>query len=594
MEEKDSWWSYGDSGLNTLLNKKNNLASFIGGEGGNDINTYSVARKCLDVINKTQKKVIIDPSHSINRKDKTIVIKADYRIKKPDAIVGQIIHDFEIATNSMKSPYSGDSTEHSIKNLLYTVIEEERLDTQLLKTYPGYKIFLDSFKEFQYKNSFSDNYEGALNKVIDLIKAIRYNEMISSDINSTIINKCKNILYENEPIQPKDSVLLSEKLYKILCDELKENNQGSQDNQHDKDSQYGQGSSDSQDTHNNQDNQDSQDKSDVLLDRKSIMKINILSQKLNNNKLTSFEVKKIFSKLTKNEIERELVKILTGDEMFTLKNDTKFVKARGTDDVLYNSIKNKIRPHIGRISRKIRNMETDLDLTLRSMKSGKFDENKLVDAYLGKDAVYIKKGYIQKQEVNICIAIDESGSMNNDNKMDKARESAILLYEALKQSKNVNLFIYGYTSQGWSNETEITIYVENSKEVKKFALSALTYKQENIDGIAFYSIHDRVSSMVNKDYMMLIISDGQPSAPEYRGIEAINHTKDCVRLIRKSGVIVKAIAIGGDMLAMKNIYEDDSNDNSFIIINEISNLPDKVVSLFNGYFKRKFKRIIKI
>ena len=59
----------------------------------------------------------------------------------------------------------------------------------------------------------------------------------------------------------------------------------------------------------------------------------------------------------------------------------------------------------------------------------------------------MREGHVKSDRISVCILIDESGSMYGDGER-AARDTAVLLNEAIGTLQNVDLYIYGHSTDG--------------------------------------------------------------------------------------------------------------------------------------------------
>ena len=152
---------------------------------------------------------------------------------------------------------------------------------------------------------------------------------------------------------------------------------------------------------------------------------------------------------------------------------------------------------------------------------------------------------LPKYQLDVCILIDESGSMSGS-KIKKAKEAALALILALEGNSHINLFVYGHTADsGYSSKKAVQIYkyyntLEKLTDYRKiFHCKA---RGNNADGYAI----DRVAKEMktnSSEKLMIVISDGQPNASMYSGASAENHVKKIVTNLEKKGVFVIQVCI---------------------------------------------------
>ena len=225
--------------------------------------------------------------------------------------------------------------------------------------------------------------------------------------------------------------------------------------------------------------------------------------------------------------------------------------------------------------------------TIRNQKRGRLDKKMLHKIPLGRDDLFKNIVIDEDKPLDVCLLIDESGSMGS-HKMKHARECAIALREALKDNPALSLWVFGHTADGYSwddkGATNMSVYWSPQYQTDLKAMGGLQARSENRDGMAILSSAERVrneSDSPSSNKLMIVISDGEPSAANYRGHTAIQHTRKVVKHIESQGWSVIQVGISGarehtmkDMF--KNwLYIDDSSQ----LANKVSRIIRKVIKV---------------
>lgn len=99
-------------------------------------------------------------------------------------------------------------------------------------------------------------------------------------------------------------------------------------------------------------------------------------------------------------------------------------------------------------------------------RNGTLDPTRLVNAMCNEQTVYMQKtvkNIDKNPEYALIIMIDESGSMDSDNKHVMASKLAIMLYEAMSQYPKIKLFVYGHGDTVYK-------YIDPFKNTSKYTL----------------------------------------------------------------------------------------------------------------------------
>lgn len=539
----------------------------------------SVARSCVDIVNNTGNKIIIETKN--NRKydiPKTKMVKVNTGILKKkgidegirkDTLVGEAIHE-TLHLSETKYPASFQS-ENDIIKMMANLIEDSRIEGKMLEDRPGYGSFLQNYKDFFYHEKFKPYFDKIKEKcdeqnkpklkkateIMEVIyKSLRFLDKMTEDELSDhnhMIKDILNILDDYQFKNTKESVDAAKEIYDHIfknVEELEDEEGGIQDGMIDL---MGNGNSEM-----------FTDEVDGAIDFSNDV-----------------------DEMNKTDEQKEITKIITTKDNFSAM--PKVIWEKSTENkTSYSRCYDEIKPYIAAIARKLQTLETSIDLSLRSMRSGKFDTNKLADAYQGINTVYIKRATVEIPKLSVCLVIDESGSMSGS-KIRSAQKTAILLYEAIRKLKLIDVYVYGHTADMRGGETHLNVYVENNKEVEKYALGSVAARANNRDGHAFTEIAKKMRTMTESDTLMIIISDGQPNASGYSGNSGSRHTKESIAWIEKQGITVWGIAIDGDIPAMREMYPK----NQFFELKNMYTLATDVGSMMKRFAERKMKREIR-
>ena len=146
--------------------------------------------------------------------------------------------------------------------------------------------------------------------------------------------------------------------------------------------------------------------------------------------------------------------------------------------------------------------------------------------------VYIREGQVKSDRVAVCILIDESGSMWGTGDI-PARDTAVLINEALSTIPNVDLYIYGHSTAG--NGTELYVYREKGFR-PKYSLGSTDARCGNHDSIAIREVAARVRKHTDSKALFFMISDGSPNEEPWI-------VKKAVEDVEKDGFSLVAISI---------------------------------------------------
>ena len=241
---------------------------------------------------------------------------------------------------------------------------------------------------------------------------------------------------------------------------------------------------------------------------------------------------------------------------------------------------------IGQLKRKINLYGDTRMLTIRNQKRGRLDKRMLHKIPLGRTDLFKNIFIDEDKPLDVCLLVDESGSMGTW-KMRKARECAIALRESLKDNQALNLWVFGHTADGYDwnglKETNMSVYWSPTYKSDIKAMGSMRARSENRDGMAILASADRVKGetpSIGSNKLMIVISDGEPSADAYRFSIGVPHTKKAVKHIETQGWNVIQVGISGAReQTMKDMFTN------YIMVNNTDQLPSQVSKIIRKVIK---------
>jgi hypothetical protein len=228
----------------------------------------------------------------------------------------------------------------------------------------------------------------------------------------------------------------------------------------------------------------------------------------------------------------------------------------------------------------------DYAFAMKSMRSGRLDTNKIAEAKQNVPTIYERFGEVKTNKLNIGVLVDESGSMGSYDKIKKARQAAIFMYEIFKKVPDVRMYMYGHTADsgggGTYGDCIMRIYTEHGKSANPHALGSLSARANNRDGDAILAAAQKIRSMNSDPCLLFVISDGAPYASNYSGQAAIDDTRKKVTQAQALGFQVIQIAIE------EEVPSEEMFDYS-IKMTDIKNLPNDLIA----YVSKRVDKLIK-
>lgn len=502
-----------------------------------------------------------------------------------DVFIGAALQNMAHANYRTAEEISHDARQAKSLNLqktVYGILNSERLNNLMAEDTPGYLKFVQKFKKHKYKDRPEINPEDKFQKALELFdRIIRYPENITDEELEEFKEPLEFIKKNIEkaggiPSDQNECVKLSKKIAKVLEKYIEVPPPSDDDDK--KDSKDGEGDggegmeggstgSSAEDAKSKADREEKEKK-----ERDEFMKklVGSLKEDKNADKDTfdAFMEDIKEEEESTGKIDRKVEFIVERDSPRDYDDS-----ARGVDHTKASVIANLLK-------RKNR----DYQFSLKSMRSGRLDTDKLAEARQGVQTIYERMGEVKTNKLSVTVLVDESGSMGGS-KADKAREAAIFLKESLESVPDVELFIYGHSADmprhGGGGTTQIFVYKEPGTFTPPKSMGNIAGRYENRDGVAILATAKRVRQKTQNHGVFVVISDGEPHANNYSGITARNHVKKSVIEVEKMGFQVIQVTIGGhrskDMF--KNVIDMD----------DVSKFPTQFV----GFLKTKINSLIK-
>lgn len=245
------------------------------------------------------------------------------------------------------------------------------------------------------------------------------------------------------------------------------------------------------------------------------------------------------------------------------------------------------------IRRDVKRIERTISQTLERQRTG--DLYGLYSGRLGKKLAsilteeqprlfYKKKLPVRQLDTAFLLLVDCSASMYD--KMDETKKGIALFHEALYSLQIVHEIVGFWEDeqsafhQGYPNCFQTVIDFSSSlRPAVGPHIMQLKPEQDNRDGYAIRVMSERLVMRPEKQKVLLIFSDGEPSAMDYYE-EGIVDTHEAVQQARKQGLEVIGIFLADgevqedDREMMRNIYGSWN-----VVVPHVSELPDHLSPL---------------
>lgn len=256
-------------------------------------------------------------------------------------------------------------------------------------------------------------------------------------------------------------------------------------------------------------------------------------------------------------------------------------------DESFKDAYNDVAPELLYISKQL---QKSIARQIQDLRQGAKQTNLLIGRRLSSHTlhrndgrVFYKNNIPHETELAVALLVDESGSMEDENRIASARATAIILHDFCC-SLGIPITIYGHSTDRRDGKDWVELYsyaeYETVDKNDKYRLMAMTDRNCNRDGAALRYVAERLCSRSEKTKLLILISDGQPYHTGYSGTAAEDDLRGIKKEYSRKGVIFVAAAIGDDKDCIERIYGD-----SFLDITELNKLPTNLTEIIKRHIR---------
>lgn len=550
--------------------------------------------------------------------------KIDNNVKL-DVFLGTTIHEFSHILYTDMAEIRKNRPNKFLFNLFNT-IEDERIEYNTTQNYPGYANFIGQAKYYYFGLLYkkAEKQDDLMDVLQNILYIVRYPARVDTKViyrHQVLFDKIKKVLcdFGNNSKEAYDK---AEKIYKLLLDYFKfpppppEEQQEGDEEQDQSDSSEGQsdsgegqegsdGSSDPQNSKQSSQKQDSKDNegSDKNSKTQSSPKSGSDEGSAGKKKqepikaYTQEEIKQAAEKLAEqmrrlitsntslnsNEIKDEWDSKEIADECKQIKDDVFIVKQEDYER-RYKADFDTVKQHINGLVNTFSKFFVEQEYRLTGMRRGVLDTNKLAEAYQAVETVYSNKFKRTTPGLDVCVLIDESGSMNGTN-IASARKCAILLNEVFLRLKQCDFYVYGHTADNrHMGEVTINVYRDHWNR-NRYALGKVESYSNNKDSVAIEETYKMVRKQTSKPLLMFVISDGAPNAYGLRGQPAVEEVKKVVNRIESNGDTLVC------QIAIESHFRPQDMFNHYVVMTDMNTFPSDLSGYVMNTLISKLKRV---
>lgn len=550
--------------------------------------------------------------------------KIDNNVKL-DVFLGTTIHEFSHILYTDMAEIRKNRPNKFLFNLFNT-IEDERIEYNTTQNYPGYANFIGQAKYYYFDLLYkkAEKQDDLMDVLQNILYIVRYPARVDTKViyrHQVLFDKIKKVLcdFGNNSKEAYDK---AEKIYKLLLDYFKfpppppEEQQEGDEEQDQSDFSEGQsdsgegqegsdGSSDPQNSKQSSQKQDSKDNegSDKNSKTQSSPKSGSDEGSAGKKKqepikaYTQEEIKQAAEKLAEqmrrlitsntslnsNEIKDEWDSKEIADECKQIKDDVFIVKQEDYER-RYKADFDTVKQHINGLVNTFSKFFVEQEYRLTGMRRGVLDTNKLAEAYQAVETVYSNKFKRTTPGLDVCVLIDESGSMSGTN-IASARKCAILLNEVFLRLKQCDFYVYGHTADNrHMGEVTINVYRDHWNR-NRYALGKVESYSNNKDSVAIEETYKMVRKQTSKPLLMFVISDGAPNAYGLRGQPAVEEVKKVVNRIESNGDTLVC------QIAIESHFRPQDMFNHYVVMTDMNTFPSDLSGYVMNMLISKLKRV---
>ena len=550
--------------------------------------------------------------------------KIDNNVKL-DVFLGTTIHEFSHILYTDMAEIRKNRPNKFLFNL-FNIIEDERIEYNTTQNYPGYANFIGQAKYYYFDLLYkkAEKQDDLMDVLQNILYIVRYPARVDTKViyrHQVLFDKIKKVLcdFGNNSKEAYDK---AEKIYKLLLDYFKfpppppEEQQEGDEEQDQSDSSEGQsdsgegqegsdGSSDPQNSKQSSQKQDSKDNegSDKNSKTQSSPKSGSDEGSAGKKKqepikaYTQEEIKQAAEKLAEqmrrlitsntslnsNEIKDEWDSKEIADEYKQIKDDVFIVKQEDYER-RYKADFDTVKQHINGLVNTFSKFFVEQEYRLTGMRRGVLDTNKLAEAYQAVETVYSNKFKRTTPGLDVCVLIDESGSMSGTN-IASARKCVILLNEVFLRLKQCDFYVYGHTADNRHiGEVTINVYRDHWNR-NRYALGKVESYSNNKDSVAIEETYKMVRKQTSKPLLMFVISDGAPNAYGLRGQPAVEEVKKVVNRIESNGDTLVC------QIAIESHFRPQDMFNHYVVMTDMNTFPSDLSGYVMNTLISKLKRV---
>ena len=521
--------------------------------------------------------------------------KIDNNVKL-DVFLGTTIHEFSHILYTDMVEIRKNRPNKFLFNLFNT-IEDERIEYNTTQNYPGYANFIGQAKYYYFDLLYkkAEKQDDLMDVLQNILYIVRYPARVDTKViyrHQVLFDKIKKVLcdFGNNSKEAYDK---AEKIYKLLLDYFKfpppppEEQQEEDEEQDQSDSSEGQsGSGEGQEGSDGSSPKSGSDEGSAGKKKQEPIKAYTQEEIKQAAEKLAEQMRRLITSntsLNSNEIKNEWDSKEIADECKQIKDDV-FIVKQEDHERRYKADFDTVKQHINGLVNTFSKFFVEQEYRLTGMRRGVLDTNKLAEAYQAVETVYSNKFKRTTPGLDVCVLIDESGSMSGTN-IASARKCAILLNEVFLRLKQCDFYVYGHTADNrHTGEVTINVYRDHWNR-NRYALGKVESYSNNKDSVAIEETYKMVRKQTSKPLLMFVISDGAPNAYGLRGQPAVEEVKKVVNRIESNGDTLVC------QIAIESHFRPQDMFNHYVVMTDMNTFPSDLSRYVMNTLISKLKRV---
>ena len=305
------------------------------------------------------------------------------------------------------------------------------------------------------------------------------------------------------------------------------------------------------------------------------------------------DIERLLDQVSEENVMEELEEALA-DELNTQANNLRYGNVHaGVSFIVHrmrtvdDGLKEQYQSIAGPLLQISKQLQRSIAQQLKDRRLGGKQTNLLMGRRLYAHALPRNDGHVfyknrlptEPPRLAVGLLIDQSLSMNENDRITYARMAAIILYDFCR-ALGIPVMVYGHSTH--YNGVDLYSYAEFDAygNDDRYRLMDISAHSCNRDGAALRYVAEQLSRRPEEVKMLMLVSDGQPFDDDYMGTAAEEDLRGIQSEYQRKGLLFIAAAIGDDRENLQRIYGE-----SYLDISDLSQLPIKLTQVVKRHIQ---------